>query len=482
MDAARRDVFEKCFNNLVAQRMAVTLQDKLALVEELRQAAVEQGAVPISPHEFARVNPKSAHALAIQAGEEISLGGVSIQGQPDLRSRLTGLSNTKKMLLLLCIPAAIVLLFLLMNGAMNRTAEVSPTPTATATVTATITLTPSATPLPLAAATSYAMVLSTAQVPKGVNDPISVEFGGLAFVLYESDLDGGEWRPLVAEWLSGTQLRRVVAVPYSAEVGNAVARLAYGDPIKLRLVSGEVVEYRLTAIQRVKRHQIEVLTERIPSLTIILFGERSTDRYVLIGEAVQPVVSATPTPSPVPTETASPTVSSTTDPNATPSVTPSPTVTASVTPSPTLVPSTTPVFAFTPPSPVTVVITSTWSLDNTAAGLHLEIAACDRVAQIGSTRGYYMVCTMTLTALRPGVSYSGQALAITEFSQVENATSDWWPPVLAIVGALGDGILAGQGETVSGKAAGQVAKPGLNAEPVLLWEQDGIRYIIYLEK
>jgi len=182
MDAARRDVFEKCFNNLVAQRMAVTLQDKLALVEELRQAAVEQGAVPISPHEFARVNPKSAHALAIQAGEEISLGGVSIQGQPDLRSRLTGLSNTKKMLLLLCIPAAIVLLFLLMNGAMNRTAEVSPTPTATATVTATITLTPSATPLPLAAATSYAMVLSTAQVPKGVNDPISVEFGGLAFV------------------------------------------------------------------------------------------------------------------------------------------------------------------------------------------------------------------------------------------------------------------------------------------------------------
>lgn len=49
---------------------------------------------------------------------------------------------------------------------------------------------------------------------------------------------------------------------------------------------------------------------------------------------------------------------------------------------------------------------------------------------------------------------------------------------------IGDGGLSQNG-SVSGKVAGEVAKkgPGLNnsSDPVLLWEQSGIRYVIYLE-
>jgi hypothetical protein len=49
---------------------------------------------------------------------------------------------------------------------------------------------------------------------------------------------------------------------------------------------------------------------------------------------------------------------------------------------------------------------------------------------------------------------------------------------------IGDGSLSQEG-TVSGKVAGEVAKKGsgLNnsSDPVLLWEQTGIRFVIYLE-
>jgi hypothetical protein len=120
---------------------------------------------------------------------------------------------------------------------------------------------------------------------------------------------------------------------------------------------------------------------------------------------------------------------------------------------------------------------------NQAAGLQLTINSCTRVAQIGSREGRFMVCDVSLTALRDGVVYSGQSLAITEYAQVSQ-TTDWWPSTVSVAGMIGDGSLSQEG-TVSGKVAGEVAKKGsgLNnsSDPVLLWEQTGIRFVIYLE-
>jgi hypothetical protein len=55
------------------------------------------------------------------------------------------------------------------------------------------------------------------------------------------------------------------------------------------------------------------------------------------------------------------------------------------------------------------------------------------VAQIGSREGRFLVCDVTLTGLRDGVAYSGQSLAITEFTQVSQ-TADWWPPAVRVAG------------------------------------------------
>ena len=74
-------------------------------------------------------------------------------------------------------------------------------PTVTSTVTLTPTFPPTATPTPTKPATlpstPYALVLNNddANVARGPNDPVSVEFGGVAFELTRSKLDNGEWQP-----------------------------------------------------------------------------------------------------------------------------------------------------------------------------------------------------------------------------------------------------------------------------------------------
>jgi hypothetical protein len=150
-------------------------------------------------------------------------------------------------------------------------------------------------------------------------------------------------------------------------------RLTYGDILRLRLTSSEVVEYKLVDIARLQRHQIEVLSSLSPSLTIILHSEHSGERYMLIGNAVQPCpggfTSLTPTTPAV--NFATPTVS--------PTITDIPTSTAL----PTIALTPTPWLDFTSPAAVTVIVTDTQTVINQAADLQLTVVGCSRVAQIG---------------------------------------------------------------------------------------------------
>jgi hypothetical protein len=500
MDATQRKSFDAYFDRLAndPDTLATTPADKLRLLDKMEKDARERGFVPISATQTAVVPVNTPRVQAILAGKEISLGGVEINAQQGIESKLAPKSAKQSVLMIiLIILAFLVVVPFLAIWAFWKPSE--PEPTATITPTPTPSPTATQTPSPIsdeATSTPYALVMATAKVPGGVNDPVSVEFGGVTFVLYESSLQGGEWQPSVAEWLKGTELRRVLAVPYSGEVGNAVAGMKYGDWIKLRLNSGEVVLYQIVEIARVKRHQIEILAEQKPSVAILLYGERSADRYVLIGDAVQPGSDATATPTATTPSTETPippTLTATVSVSATLSITPTattipptatftPTLTPSLTPTPrptdTSTPTITPAFAFTPPPLVTVVITEAQSITNDLAGLRLDVSNCVRVAQIGSREGRFLLCDVTLTALRSGAEYSGQAIAIAEFSQVEKS-SDWWPSAMTIVGGIGDGSLAGVGNTISGKIAGEIAK---RSEPVLLWEQAGIRFVITLEE
>jgi len=478
MKAENRKLFENVFKAMLDKRGAFTLQDKLALAQELLEQAQQLGSVPISENQMARVNVDDPRVQALIAGEEIALSGATLGGEISTQDRMVGMDNTKKVLLLVGV---VVIIFALMGGLLFisshiKAAEATPTtlPTETLMATATGTVTaipPSQTPQEQLPEQSYRVVSPEEEKPSTKpNDPISIEFGGLAFVLAQGKvISKNTWEAVGGEWLTGTELRRVVAIPFSQEVGRVVDEMVFGDEIKLRLNSGEVVTYRLNDIVCLKRHEIEVLSALKPSIAVVLHGERSGERYVLLGDAVQGCgdsgICYTPTPTFIP-DRPTPTLTET----ATPTITPSTTATA------------TPEIAFDPPFQNSVVVTDTWTVSNDVAGLQLEVLSCARIKQIGEKKGSFVVCDVTLTATQQNAEYSGQTLTITEFNLVENSV-DWWPDTVSVAGAFGDGRLGTTGDSVMGKVAGEVKKGGLasSSDPVLLWEQAGIRYVIYLE-
>jgi len=465
MDRARRELFEQYLQQQVSKAGAFTLGQKLDLVRRLRQQAHE-GIIPVGPSTAARLTPSDPRVQAVLAGETVSVG--SGQTTATGRGGLAEMSTLAKVGIM--VGGAIVLIGLFWGitsfagrrgketvtptvtvVSLPRVPTATPTPTVSATmaaVTASLTVTsPVALPVTLTP-TPYALALGLDEAAEGGNAPASVELAGFTFVLGEGEVQDGVWQPTGAEWLAGTELRRVVAVPYSPDLANAVSRLHDEDTVALRLRSGEVVEYRVTQAARVKRHQIEALTERAPSIAVLLYGERAGERWVVVGEAVQrPEDFAVYTPVPMP-----------------------------ATPTPTPVPLTT-----------TQIITDAQVVTNTAAGLALHISPCNRVMRVGEqepprSSQQFIVCPVSLRAVRDGVMYSGQSLAVTEYDWITEAV-DWWPQIVSVSDMLGDGVL-NAGNEATGQVAGVVIKPavGRRSEPVLVWEQAGIRYVIQLEQ
>ncbi len=488
MDTKQRKIFDAYFQVRVERESAFSIGDKLELARRMYREAAEEGKVPVAPNRIAKVNVDTPRVRAILAGREVAIGGVQVQGQSTLRQRLAELPIPMKLGLVLFLAAIPVLVMLVAGKVAGQSPKMTATITSSPTNTPTVTLTPTPEKI-YPTATPYDLVLDSAGSPSGPNDPVSVAFASIAFSLKQAKLKDGEWLPAVAEWLPGTELRRVIAVPYTQEVGDAVGGMTYGDDITLRLRSGEVVKYRLTDILRLKRYEIECMNSLRPSIVVILHGERSGDRWVLVADVEQdrglppltPTPTATPTASQTPslTPTFTPTYSGTVTLTATPTPTETPTPTATVTPSPTATPTNTatPSFAFTPPVPVKEIITDTLTVTNDDAGLELSVRSCSEVVQIGASSGNFVVCDVILTAVRSNVAYSGDTLAITKRVQVEKVPG-WWPPPLSVIGAVGSGGLARIGDTVSGRVAGDVAHS--KSDPVLLWEQNGLRFVIIL--
>lgn len=463
MDREQREIFEQYFRYQAGKAGAITPGQQMDLIRQLRERA-QQGIFPLGPQTVGKLSPDDPLVKAVLAGEDVSVAGKKVAPKRQAAGswRLAVVAGA------MLLPVALVLFLLMARGrgkaqgpaptgtpvglppaavtsvaatataAAATPATAAPAPTATATLTASGAVSP-------AVASSSAFALGLDEAAAGANDPASLEIAGNTFALGAGRPQGGVWQPAGGgEWLEGTELRRVVAIPYSADLAAAVGRLRAGDEVRLRLRSGEVVRYQVAEVARVRRHQIEVLAERRPSLVVVLYGERTGDRTVVVADAVQeegfvvytPVPPAAPIPTPVVSETE--------------------------------------------------IVTTSRVVTNEVAGLVLEAGACNRVQRVGEqqppkTSQQFLVCSVRLRALADGAAYSGQALAVTEKDWFLGAVG-WWPPAVALPTALGDGTLRA-GAEVSGDVAGIVVKPALGrrSEPVLVWEQSGIRILIILE-
>ena len=320
-DQTLSEAFNRYLSSRFAQEDAITPGQKLEVIRHLREETHEQGRVPL-PGGPVRVDINNEAVQAALNGRAVSVGGQTVKAKSSSATSAEGLaeiSPVKKAAILVgivLIPLLLFVLFLFARGngqedvleqtvvsveatsavmiaSLENVATVASTPTD---------LPPTETPMPTMQPTLPApeiIIVTPTRFPalqineRGSvagegNDPASLEVAGFAYILTTGSISNGLWEPRGAEWLQGTNLRRVVAVPYDMELLQALFSMSAKEPIRLRLRSGEIVEYELAEVARVGQTEIEVLSAPYPSIAIILHSEEETDtRWVVIGKAIQ---------------------------------------------------------------------------------------------------------------------------------------------------------------------------------------------------
>ncbi len=295
--------FEKHYSQRIAKENAITPGQKKALIQKLRQELSVQGRVPL-PAGPVKLDVNHPVVKAAISGRSVTMSGKIVKKDENLTvsQRMQNLPLPAKiavmaaMVFLPCI-IAMALSFLLEP---SEIAVILPTETITPTVTATAS--PTASP-PIVSPTSTSQpvptqiiqntptptdfIINNESIPAKSHDPASIEIAGLTYVLGTGQITNGVWQPKAAEWLSGSDLRRVIAIPYDHQTVDILTSIPPGSRAFIRLRSGEIVEYKIEGTYRVQRQQIEILAEKNPSMVIILSGEDSIERTIIIGKAIQ---------------------------------------------------------------------------------------------------------------------------------------------------------------------------------------------------
>jgi hypothetical protein len=303
--AQANTIFEAYYQKKIALAGAVLPEEKLAVLEAMSRELNENGVIPISDDQVAEFNPKHPVYQAILAGEVVNVSGEAIGKK---RGGAAGASTGVKIAMLagiFLIPLIVVLAIMFSGGEAEPVEEeivlgmvgVKAEPTATATPA------PTSTPVPTLA--PVVVILAATPDPNDANiegvkgsvapaqgDPASIEFASRSFILATGETKNGVWRPRGAEWLIGTTVRRVIAIPQEEDFENILIGLSENgftdERIHIRLRSGEVVIYRIDEIGWYRRDQIEVLTSAMPSVVVVLSQDNDADekRLVISGTIV----------------------------------------------------------------------------------------------------------------------------------------------------------------------------------------------------
>ena len=288
--------FEGYLQYRIMQRGALTPGQKLEVVRELLREAQEEGKVPVADNAAARLDVRNPAVQAVLRGEEVSLGGTVVK-----KEGFKGLQDPRILI------GLIVLSLLLMIGsvAVGLRMMKSRPPEATPTVEASPTLEPTQTPQPTQAPPTPQPPPPTAIPPsptaafgagiggpaESSRDPASIEISGRLFIVSKGivDEESGVWKPAGPEWLEGTEVRRVFAVPYS---GLRDLSVDSGEMVRVRTRGGAVLEYQVRETLRLMANQIETFVSLRPSVVVFVPIDEggdvnATERIAILAEAPQ---------------------------------------------------------------------------------------------------------------------------------------------------------------------------------------------------
>lgn len=307
-DTDKRKVFEQFLKASFDRSKALTPREKLSVLKDLLDRATRADGrieVCVGPERAMLLPADHPSVRAVLAGDRVNLANnrsINLAGARGWQERLRALPLPQKI-------ALIVGVYLLVVGAQyagmwlndQRAATVlgESAVTANPTAAATTTALPAAgqatdpipTPTPAPTSLGNQIVMNADKPAEQPSDPASLEVGAMSFVLGQGQVGKeGVWIPSGPEWLAGTYIRRVVALPKTAP-GMAQLSWAIGASIRLRARDGSVTAFEIVRVEDVLRHQIEVMTEERPGLVVILVDASgdSPRRRVIVADVIQEV-------------------------------------------------------------------------------------------------------------------------------------------------------------------------------------------------
>jgi len=91
------------------------------------------------------------------------------------------------------------------------------------------------------------------------------------------------WKPVQSEWLEGTELRRVVALPWNRQTEAVVRSFQAGDVVEMQMSNKDVTRYTVEKVEKVRVEDTTIYSGTTPSLVIILYTDdkEAVDRWVV---------------------------------------------------------------------------------------------------------------------------------------------------------------------------------------------------------
>ena len=114
--------------------------------------------------------------------------------------------------------------------------------------------------------------------------PKTIQFpGGWNFDLQVGLVQGGKWNPTGAEWLQGTEVCRLVSLPWNKQLSAVFQTFTAGDEILLTMSNEDLLSYKVESIQSINLNELNKLTNRdTPCLIVILTQKETNARQVVV--------------------------------------------------------------------------------------------------------------------------------------------------------------------------------------------------------
>lgn len=143
--------------------------------------------------------------------------------------------------------------------------------------------------LPPVTPPSVESIFDGVKLKVGIFYPKTLEIGGQAYYLIPTNVSptAGWWIPQAegaASWVNGSSVNYAIGLPFTERNEALMNAAQEGDPIYIRMSTGQVLEFSVRERRRVSPQQVELFRQKRPGVTIALTGGGSADRLVVIGE------------------------------------------------------------------------------------------------------------------------------------------------------------------------------------------------------